>query len=237
MTAAKVLDVIVTLPGCAGQASDAVSVHTQIKLEDAPTLLNFSSPNECPDNGIRIPRYKWPNVWHNIEESWDSPRKEFVRTLSCRFTLERKVEKVPLQARWKAPSKWEFLFVYRQQDRFLSVHVDDIEMTGKKPNLEPFENRRNTLNLEKPSQFLDPVHLECTQREVNRTRVSSGRLREKCLSHEFLQDATEKVAWLRKSERHDGTRKTCVQRICEFANKSVERLHQVSTPCIDDHQF
>ena len=41
MTAAKVLDVIVTLPGCAGQASDAVSAHTQIKLEDAPTLLKL----------------------------------------------------------------------------------------------------------------------------------------------------------------------------------------------------
>ena len=89
--------------------------------------------------------------------------------------------------------------MHRQQGRFLSVHVDDIEMAGKKPNLEPFENRRNTLNLEKPSQFLDPVHLECTQREVNRTRVSSGRLQEICLSHEFLQELLKKLLDLGKA--------------------------------------
>ena len=36
MTAAKVLDVKSRLPGGAGQASDAVSVYTQVKMEDAP---------------------------------------------------------------------------------------------------------------------------------------------------------------------------------------------------------
>ena len=36
MTAAKVMDIISRLPGCAGQAADAVSAHTQVKMEDAP---------------------------------------------------------------------------------------------------------------------------------------------------------------------------------------------------------
>ena len=31
MTAAKVMDIISRLPGCAGQAADAVSAHTQKK--------------------------------------------------------------------------------------------------------------------------------------------------------------------------------------------------------------
>ena len=39
MMTAKVLDVIARLPGCAGQASDAVSAYTRVNLEDAPTLL------------------------------------------------------------------------------------------------------------------------------------------------------------------------------------------------------
>ena len=39
MTAAKVLDVISRLPGCAGQASDAVSAHAHFKMEDAHKLL------------------------------------------------------------------------------------------------------------------------------------------------------------------------------------------------------
>ena len=41
MTAAKVMDVIARLPGCAGQAADAVSAHTLVKMEDAPTLLKI----------------------------------------------------------------------------------------------------------------------------------------------------------------------------------------------------
>ena len=38
MTAAKVMDVTVRLPGCTGQAADAVSAYTQDKVEYAPTL-------------------------------------------------------------------------------------------------------------------------------------------------------------------------------------------------------
>ena len=42
MTAAKVIDIISRLPGCAGQAADAVSAETQVKMEDAPKLLKNS---------------------------------------------------------------------------------------------------------------------------------------------------------------------------------------------------
>ena len=35
MTAAKIMNVIARLPGCDGQAADAVSAYTQVKLEDA----------------------------------------------------------------------------------------------------------------------------------------------------------------------------------------------------------
>ena len=36
MTAAKVMDIISRLPGCAGQAADAVSADTHVIMEDAP---------------------------------------------------------------------------------------------------------------------------------------------------------------------------------------------------------
>ena len=39
MTAAKVMDISSRPPGCEGQAADAVSVYTQVKLEDAPSLF------------------------------------------------------------------------------------------------------------------------------------------------------------------------------------------------------
>ena len=36
MTAAKVMDIISRVPGCAGQAADAVSAFTQVNIKDAP---------------------------------------------------------------------------------------------------------------------------------------------------------------------------------------------------------
>ena len=59
MTAAKEMDIISRLPGSAGQAADAVSAHTQVKMEDAPSLLK-NPKLECPDIRIRLPKHKWP---------------------------------------------------------------------------------------------------------------------------------------------------------------------------------
>ena len=42
MTAAKIMDIIYRLPGCDGQAADAVSAYIQVKMKDAPKLLKKS---------------------------------------------------------------------------------------------------------------------------------------------------------------------------------------------------
>ena len=57
MTAAKIMDVIARLPSCDGQAADAVSAYTQVKLEDAPRLLKIPK-SECLDVWIRLPQQK-----------------------------------------------------------------------------------------------------------------------------------------------------------------------------------
>ena len=67
MTEAKVMDIISRLPGCAGQAADAVSTHTQVKMEDAPTLLKIPK-SECPDIRIRLPKHKWRKSWSSMED-------------------------------------------------------------------------------------------------------------------------------------------------------------------------
>ena len=59
MTAAKIMDIISRLPGCDGQAADAVSAYTPVGMEDAHKLLKIPK-SECPDNWIRQPRHKWP---------------------------------------------------------------------------------------------------------------------------------------------------------------------------------
>ena len=67
MTAAKIMDIISRLPGCEGQAPDAVSADTQEKMEDAHKLLKIPK-SECPDIWIRLPRHKWPQSWSSMED-------------------------------------------------------------------------------------------------------------------------------------------------------------------------
>ena len=67
MTAATVMDIISRLPRCAGQAADAVSAYTQVKMEDAPKLLKIPK-SKCPDIWIRLRRHKGPKSWSSMED-------------------------------------------------------------------------------------------------------------------------------------------------------------------------
>ena len=49
------MEIISRLPGCDGQAVDAVSAYTQVKMEDAHKLLKIPN-SKCPDILIRLPR-------------------------------------------------------------------------------------------------------------------------------------------------------------------------------------
>ena len=88
MTAAKVLDVIASLHGCAGQASDAESAYTHVKMEDDPTLLKLPK-SECPDIWIRLSRYKWPKEWQSIQEAVVPFEMNFLRTLPLQVCYGR----------------------------------------------------------------------------------------------------------------------------------------------------
>ena len=66
MTAAKVMDIISRLPGCAGQVADAVSAYTQL-MEEAPKLLKIPK-SDCPVIWVRRPRHKWPKSWSSMED-------------------------------------------------------------------------------------------------------------------------------------------------------------------------
>ena len=71
MTAAKVMDIISRLPGCSGQAADAVSAFTQVEKEDASTFFFFflkKKRSECPGIWIRLPRDKWPKSLSSMED-------------------------------------------------------------------------------------------------------------------------------------------------------------------------
>ena len=66
-TAAKVINVIARLPGCAGQAAEAISAYTHVKMKDDPSLLKIPK-SECPDIWIRLPKHKLPESWFSMED-------------------------------------------------------------------------------------------------------------------------------------------------------------------------
>ena len=92
MTAAKVMDIISRLPGCAGQAADAVSAETQVKMEDAPKLMKIPK-SECPDIWIRLPQHKWPDPVVPIE-------RNLYGHLLAGLLCERQFEKILLKYGW-----------------------------------------------------------------------------------------------------------------------------------------
>ena len=67
MTAAKVMDVIARRLECDGQAADATTACTKVKMKDDPKLLNIPK-SECPDVWTHLPKHKWPQSWNNIED-------------------------------------------------------------------------------------------------------------------------------------------------------------------------
>ena len=121
MTAAQVMDLIARLPDCTGQAAEAVSAYTQVKMEDAPKLLNIPK-SECPDFWIRLPRHKWPIFWSNIEDPVCPPDRKFYGHPFAGLLWERQFEEVLLEIRWEKSTELE-MFVCSPKTRMVFVVV------------------------------------------------------------------------------------------------------------------
>ena len=131
MTAAKIMDIISRLPGCDGQAADAVSACTQFK--NGRCFKKIETPkSECPDIWIRLLIYKWPKSWSSIEDPVVPLERNVYGHPLAGLLLERQFEKILLKHGWEQVSNWECLFVHREKGLFLSVYVHDIKLAGKK---------------------------------------------------------------------------------------------------------
>ena len=244
MTAAKVMDIISRV----GQAADAVSVYTQVKMKDAPTLLKIPK-SECPVIWIHLPKYKWPKSWSSMEDPVVPLQRNLCGHPLAGLLWERQFEKVLLKYGWEKVPNWKCLFVDSEKGLSLSVCVDDIKPAGKKQNINPtWKIPMKDVDLEEPTSFLDHVYLGCTQRECQisndivdnyrsmfESRISAGAM-EKLPETKATgkPDAETISSW---SCHMEGHAKNCVERYCEMANKTTQQLYNVATPCMDDHQF
>ena len=242
MTAAKIMEIISRLPGCDGQAADAVSAYNQVKMEDDHKLLKIPN-SECPDIWIRLPRHKWPKSWSSMADPVVPLERNLYGHPLGGLLWEKQLEKILLKHGWEKIPNWECLFVHRGKGFFLSVYLDDIILTGKKQNLDPMWKVLNKeVDLGEPTSFFDHVYLGCTQRQFEisidivdnyrtmfESRISAGRA-EKLPYSEYFRISS-------RSCDVEGHAKKCVERYCELANKTTQQLYKVSTPCIDDHHF
>ena len=146
---------------------------------------------------------------------------------------ERQFEKILLKHGCEKVPNWECLFVNHEKGLFLSVHVDDIKMAGKKQNLDPmWKLLKKEVDLGEPTSLLDRVYLGCTQRECQiskdivdifrylfESRVSAGGM-ENC----FIQ-------------KNSKQRFRLGPMIWKVMRRNVQQLHKVATSCVDDHQL
>ena len=166
MTAAKVMDNISRLPGCSGQAADAVSAYTQVKMEDAPKLLKIPK-SECPDIWIRLPRHKWLKHGPSMERPSRSSRKGICTVILWQdFYGKGNFEKLYRNTFGRRFPIGNAHSCTVKKGLFLSVYVDDIKLAGKKQNINPkWRVLNEEVDVGEPTSFLDHVYLGCTQRQ------------------------------------------------------------------------
>ena len=171
------MDIISRVPGCAGQAADAVSAKTHVKIEDAPTLLKIPK-SECPDIWMRLPKYKWPNSWTSMEDPVVPLERNLYGHPLAGLLVERQFEKVLLKDGWQKVPNLECLLVNREKGLLLSVYVDDLKLAGKKQNIDPtWKVLMKDVDLEEPASFLDHVYLGCAQRDCQISKDIVGNYR------------------------------------------------------------
>ena len=136
LTAAKVMDIISRLPGCAGQAADAVSAYTQSHNGRCSKIIENSQ--------IGMSRHfesSATTLVAKIMVQYGRPCRSSERNLYghrlAGLLWERQFEKILLQHGWEKVPSWDFFFVHREKGFFLSVYVDDIKLAGKKQNINP----------------------------------------------------------------------------------------------------
>ena len=234
VTAAKVMDIITRLPGCAGQGPDAVSAYTQVKTEDTPNYWKF--PNRNVQTFGFVYHDKWPKSWSSMEDPVVHLERNLYGHLLAGLVGQAILE-ILLEYGWEKVSNWECFFVHREK-RVILFCVCGWHQIDRKININPMWKVRNKeVDLGEPTSFLDHVYLGCTQRqcELSKDIVDNYRT---MFESRISAGWTEKLPCSKNlrisswSYDMEGHAKKFVERYCELANKTTQQLHKVSAPCM-----
>ena len=145
---------------------------------------------------------------------------------------------------WMGKVNWECLdFSYRNTDYSCRYTLTTSKWLGKCRIWHP-RGKINDVDIDEPTSFFDHVYLGCIQRacKPNETVIEQDT---KMFESRISAGATWKIPGWEKTSRKNNcmvlwcgrTRQKSAWRDCVLANKKVEQLHKVSSPCLDDHQF
>ena len=236
----------ISYPDCqggAGQAADAVSAYTQVKMENASELLKIPK-SECPDIWIRQPLHKWHKSWSSMEDPAVSLKRNLYGHPVAGLLWERQFEKILLGYGWeKVFQLW--MLIRTPWKRVILICVCGWHQVGWERNKTLIRCGKYSIkkvDLGEPTYFLDNVYLGCTQRqcELSKDIVDNYRT---MFESRISAGGVEKLSFpqnLRISSWScdmAGHAKKFVERYCELANRTTQQLCKVSTPCIDDHHF
>ena len=137
MTAAKIMDIISRLPGCDGQAADAVSAFTQVKMEDAHKLLKIPK-SEVSRHFDTSTTTQMAKIMVQYGTNQSFLLNEICMVIHSQdYCGKGNSRKLCWSTDGKKVPHWERFFVNRQKRLLLSVYVDDIKLAGKKENIDP----------------------------------------------------------------------------------------------------
>ena len=126
MTAAKIMDIVSRLPGCAGQAADAVSAMSKWKMH-----RRYWKFQNCPDIWILLPKHKWPISWSSVEDPIVPLERNLYGHSLAGLLWERQFEKVLLKYGWGNFKIGNVCSLTEKKD--YSYH--DIKLAGTKQNI------------------------------------------------------------------------------------------------------
>ena len=117
MTAAKIMEIISRLPGCDGQAADAVSAYTQVKTGRCSRIVENSQigMSRHLDSSTTTQMAKMIVQYGRSSRSSSLKMNLYGHPLAG-LLCERQFEKILLKHGWEKIPNWECLSVHREKD-------------------------------------------------------------------------------------------------------------------------
>ena len=242
MTAARVIDVIFRLPGCAGQAADAVFVFYPGKNGRCSKIIENSQIGMSRHlDSSTTTQMAWIMVQYGRSSRSSLPK--CVRSSFGRTFLWKAIWEDPIEA-WLGESSKLGMSLCTPWKRVVLVCVCGWHKIGWKET-KHFSYVEST---QQRSWFgrTNIFPWSCISGMSSKTMWNKQGYCWQLQNHDWIQNfrrSNWKVTMLGNirisswSYSMEGHAKKCVERYCELANKPTQQLYKVSTPCIDDHNF